>query len=85
VRTAGRTASNDQSIEEAVVSFTDKVKNKAENAVGVAKEKTGAATGDRELQAEGKAEQSKASLKDAGEKLKDAAGNVKDAFGGSKG
>ena len=59
------------------MSFTDKVKNKAENAVGVAKEKTGAATGDRELQAEGKAEQSKASLKDA-------AGNVKDAFGGSK-
>lgn len=65
------------------MSFTDKVKNKAENAVGVAKEKTGEATGDRELQVEGKAEQSKASLKDAGEKLKDAAGNVKDALGGS--
>ncbi|WP_224387211.1 CsbD family protein [Pseudonocardia sp. ICBG1293] len=66
------------------MSFTDKVRNKTENAVGVAKEKTGEATGDRELQAEGKAEQSKAALKDAGEKLKDAVGNVKDALGGSK-
>ncbi|MEJ8281093.1 CsbD family protein [Pseudonocardia spirodelae] len=66
------------------MSFTDKIKNKAENALGVAKEKTGQATGDRELQAEGKADQSKASLKDAGEKLKDAAANVKDALGGSK-
>ena len=62
------------------MSFTDKIKNKAENATGVAKEKAGEATGDNELRAEGKAEQSKASLKDAGEKVKDAASNVKDAF-----
>jgi len=66
--------------EEVIVSFTDKIKNKAENATGVAKEKAGEATGDNELRAEGKAEQSKASLKDAGEKVKDAASNVKDAF-----
>lgn len=62
------------------MSFTDKIKNKAENATGVAKEKAGEATGDNELRAEGKAEQTKASLKDAGEKIKDAAANVKDAF-----
>lgn len=62
------------------MSFTDKIKNKAENATGVAKEKAGEATGDDELRAEGKAEQTKASLKDAGEKIKDAAANVKDAF-----
>ncbi len=50
----------------------DKIKNKAEGMQGKAKEGTGDATGDRDLQAEGKADQSKADLKQAGEKVKDA-------------
>jgi len=50
----------------------DKLKNSAEGAVGKAKEGVGDATGDRDLQAEGKADQTKADLKQAGEKVKDA-------------
>lgn len=50
----------------------DKIKNKVEGASGQAKEKTGEATGDSDLQAEGKADQSKSDLKQAGEKVKDA-------------
>jgi uncharacterized protein YjbJ (UPF0337 family) len=64
------------------MSFLDKLKNKGENATGKAKEKVGNAKGDPRLAAEGKNDQSKANLKDAGEKVKDAAGSVKDA--GSK-
>lgn len=50
----------------------DKAKHKAEDAMGQAKEKLGQATDDRELEGEGKAEQSRADLKQAGEKVKDA-------------
>ena len=50
----------------------DKMKNKAEEMSGQAKEKTGDKTGDRDLQAEGQTDQSKANLKQAGEKVKDA-------------
>ncbi|MGZ4436398.1 MAG: CsbD family protein [Nocardioidaceae bacterium] len=50
----------------------DKAKNTAEGTLGKAKEKLGDASDDRELQAEGKADQSKADLKQAGEKVKDA-------------
>jgi len=50
----------------------DKIKNKTEEVGGKGKEKTGDATGDRDMQAEGKNDQSKASLKQAGEKVKDA-------------
>ncbi len=50
----------------------DKMKNTAENMQGKAKEKAGDATDDQDLQAEGKADQSKASLKQAGENVKDA-------------
>jgi len=50
----------------------DKIKNKAEEVGGKGKEKSGDATGDRDMQAEGKNDQSKASLKQAGEKVKDA-------------
>ena len=55
--------------------IADKAKNTAENAAGKAKEAAGTATGDEELRAEGKADQSTASLKQAGE-------NVKDVFRG---
>ncbi|MDQ3484420.1 MAG: CsbD family protein [Actinomycetota bacterium] len=50
----------------------DKIKNKTEEVGGKGKETTGDATGDRDLQAEGQSDQSKANLKQAGEKVKDA-------------
>ncbi|MHA3947785.1 CsbD family protein [Cellulomonas bogoriensis] len=49
----------------------DKARNTGEDWKGKAKEATGSATGDEQLEAEGKADQSKASLKQAGEKVKD--------------
>jgi uncharacterized protein YjbJ (UPF0337 family) len=50
----------------------DKVQNTAEDWGGKAKEGAGRATGDRDLEAEGKGDQAKANLKQAGEKVKDA-------------
>lgn len=49
----------------------DKFKNAAEDATGKAKEATGRATDNEELEAEGKSDQAKASLKKAGENIKD--------------
>jgi uncharacterized protein YjbJ (UPF0337 family) len=49
----------------------DKIENKTDELSGAAKEKAGDATDDRDLQAEGKNDQSKANLKQAGEKVKD--------------
>ncbi len=54
------------------MSAEDKVKNKIEDLGGKAKETVGKATGDRDTRNEGKADQAKSSLKDAGEKVKDA-------------
>lgn len=56
----------------ALMSATDKAKNKIDDVTGQAKEKFGEATNDRETKNEGKVEQTKANLKDAGEKVKDA-------------
>ncbi|MGW0004963.1 CsbD family protein [Nocardia grenadensis] len=50
----------------------DKFENKAEELAGQAKEKLGKATGDEKTENEGKADQTKSNLKDAGEKVKDA-------------
>ena len=50
----------------------DKLENKADEVKGMAKEKAGQAKGDDQLRTEGKADQSKANLKQAGEKVKDA-------------
>lgn len=50
----------------------DKIGNAAEKAGGKGKEAAGKATGDKNLQAEGQADQTKADLKQAGEKVKDA-------------
>jgi uncharacterized protein YjbJ (UPF0337 family) len=50
----------------------DKAKNSMEGTVGKAKEGLGDATNDESMENEGKAEQSKADLKQAGEKVKDA-------------
>ncbi|MDE9366716.1 CsbD family protein [Luteipulveratus sp. YIM 133132] len=52
--------------------FTDKVSNSAQDGTGRAKEAAGDLTDNRDLQAEGKADQSEASLKKAGENIKDA-------------
>jgi uncharacterized protein YjbJ (UPF0337 family) len=54
------------------MSLGDKAKHTAEDAVGKAKEATGKASDDEQLQAEGKNDQSKADLKKAGDKVKDA-------------
>jgi uncharacterized protein YjbJ (UPF0337 family) len=50
----------------------DKMKNSAEGGLGKAKEALGDATDDKSLQNEGKKDQGKADLKQAGEKVKDA-------------
>ncbi|MDQ0030822.1 CsbD family protein [Arthrobacter bambusae] len=50
----------------------DKIENAAEKAGGKGKEAAGNVTGDDSLKAEGKADQAKGDLKQAGEKVKDA-------------
>jgi uncharacterized protein YjbJ (UPF0337 family) len=54
------------------VSATDKARNKVEDLAGKAKEAVGNITGDARTRDEGRGDQAKASLKDAGEKIKDA-------------
>ena len=49
----------------------DKISNKIDDLGGKAKEAVGRATGDESTKNEGKLDQAKASLKDAGEKVKD--------------
>ena len=58
------------------VGTDDKLRNQGEDLKGKAKEAVGRATDDEELEARGRSDQAKASLKDAGEKVKDA---IKDA------
>ena len=62
------------------MSFKDKAENKVEDIKGRGKESAGKASGDRDLEAEGKADQTSAKVKDAGEKVKDAAKDVKDGL-----
>ena len=54
------------------MSFKDKVSNTAEDLKGKAKEAAGRLRDDERLEAEGKADQTKASAKQAGEQAKDA-------------
>ena len=56
------------------MSATDKAKDKAQAAKGKVKKETGKAVDDPVLEGEGKAEQVKGNLKQAGEKVKDAFG-----------
>jgi uncharacterized protein YjbJ (UPF0337 family) len=58
------------------VATDDKLRNQGEDLKGKAKETIGRATDDEELEAAGRADQAKSSLKQAGEKAKDA---IKDA------
>ena len=54
------------------MSGTDKAKNKAQEVGGKAKETLGNVTGDESTRDEGRSDQAKSNLKDAGEKVKDA-------------
>jgi len=54
------------------MSATDKAKNAIQDVEGKAKEGLGRATGDRSTENEGRGDQAKADLKNAGENVKDA-------------
>ena len=54
------------------MSATDKIKNAIEDVEGKAKEAVGRVTGDRSTENEGRGDQAKADLKNAGENVKDA-------------
>lgn len=54
------------------MSAADKARNKLQNLGGRAKEAIGNASGDARYRDEGRGDQAKANLKDAGEKIKDA-------------
>lgn len=54
------------------MSGSDKIENAGEDVAGKSKEAWGKVTGDEDLEAEGKVDQTKADLKQAGEKVKDA-------------
>ena len=54
------------------MSFADKFRNKAQELRGRIKRNTGEVTGDRRLQRQGRSDEMKSSLKQAGEKIKDA-------------
>jgi uncharacterized protein YjbJ (UPF0337 family) len=60
------------------VGTKDKASNKAQDLKGKAREAVGSATGNKDLKAKGKADQTIASLKDVGEKVKDVTSNAKD-------
>jgi uncharacterized protein YjbJ (UPF0337 family) len=62
------------------MSFTDKIKNKAEELAGKAKQGVGDATDNERLAAEGQAQETAAHAKQAGEHAKDAGRDVRDAF-----
>jgi uncharacterized protein YjbJ (UPF0337 family) len=54
------------------VSFADKFRDKAQELRGRIRRNTGEVTGDRGLQAEGRADEVMGNLRQAGEKIKDA-------------
>jgi uncharacterized protein YjbJ (UPF0337 family) len=54
----------------------DKTKNKAQEVKGSAQKKVGRATGDREMESEGRSEKAKSNVKQAGHKAKDAVKDV---------
>jgi uncharacterized protein YjbJ (UPF0337 family) len=61
------------------MSAVDKAKNTIDGAGGKAKEALGRVTGDRETENEGRGDQAKADVKNAGEKVKDAVHDLKDS------
>jgi uncharacterized protein YjbJ (UPF0337 family) len=63
------TAADDRAARKAA---RNKTRNTAQKVKGQVKEAAGRVTGDRRLEAEGRADKTRANLKQAGEKLKDA-------------
>ena len=63
------TAADDKAARKAA---RNKTRNAAQKVKGQVKETAGRVTGDRRLEAEGRADKTKANLKQAGEKVKDA-------------
>ena len=55
-----------------IMGAEDKASNKIDDVGGKAKEALGKVTGDKDTENEGRVDQAKSSLKDAGEKIKDA-------------
>ena len=53
------------------MSAIDKLKNKAQELTGEGKEHVGKATGDEQLESEGRKDQAAGNIKQAGEKVKD--------------
>ena len=53
------------------MALDDKISNKAEELKGKAKEAVGHVTGNEQMEAEGKVDQAKGNIKQAGEKIKD--------------
>ena len=53
------------------MALDDKASNKAEELKGKAKEKIGQVTGNEQMESEGKVDQAKGNIKQAGEKIKD--------------
>jgi uncharacterized protein YjbJ (UPF0337 family) len=53
----------------------DKIKHAGQEAAGKVKEGTGKATGNKDMEAEGKGDQAVADVKQAGDKAKDALGS----------
>ena len=56
-----------------IMGLDDKIDNKSDEFKGKAKENIGDATNNRDLEADGQADQAKAGMKQAGEHVKDAA------------
>lgn len=63
----------------------DKAKNKAEELAGKAKAGVGDATDKRDLEAEGRTEEAKADVKQAGENFKDSGDDIADALRSASG
>ena len=63
----------------------DKAKNKAEELAGKAKATVGDATDNRDLKAEGRMQEGKADVKQAGEHVKDSGDDVTDALRSASG
>jgi uncharacterized protein YjbJ (UPF0337 family) len=59
-------------LEATIMGLLDKLKNSLQAGKGTTKQKVGEATDNQQWQAEGKADNVKGNVKDAGEKLKDA-------------
>lgn len=62
------------------MAIDDKAEHKTQDLGGRAKEAAGSVTGNDDLKAEGRADQTEAKAKSAGDKVKDAVSDIKDAF-----